>query len=395
MSNFFCPLPWTSVYIDHKGSQSICCRSGVHLPEKTLDFNHEKIKRVRLTILSGEIPETCEYCANAESNGLISLRKDMLSSTEMTFEQAASVTNEDGSTNLLPIKHDLIMGNKCNLKCVMCMPWVSSSWIEDWNFISNGIFEPTTEVRSVNNMLSIFPNVFNWPDDPVFVDQVWKSIKESSKTGKCTLWFSGGEVTMNPSFKTILQRLVDEGFQNHIDILTNGTSISPSLENLIRKLNIKISFSLDGIGAKNDYLRFPSKFSVIEKNILRFKDMIGRVYITVSSMNVLDIDEVVLWCEENEIKTHFEIVTGPLHWLSPLTLSKRIRFLGAQKLRSLTHKNIKYTNVEDIKSIATALENSTYSSNMSEFWKLVRRFDKRRNTDFLRTFPSWSFVRRV
>ena len=183
--------------------------------------------------------------------------------------------------------------------------------------------------------------------------------------------------------------MVDEKFDGPILVLSNGSSISPSLEELMRKLNLKISFSIDAFGDKNDYIRFPSKFSVIEKNVLRFKDILFRIFITISSVNVLDVGEIIEWCERNEVQTHFDVVLVPITCLSPLTLPRNIRVFAAKKLKDLMRKNLKYTDPNLLESFVRSLLSSYERPDMKEFWSTIKRFDDRRGTNFLETFPSW------
>ena len=381
--SFFCPLPWVAVYIDINGQQKICCRSTVDIPKQTLDFNHDSIRKVRLQLLQGKIPETCSYCVNAEQHNGPSLRKNaILFNPNITIESVGEVTDSNGMVSKVPLNYSLIMGNRCNLRCMMCMPECSSSWHEDWIAITG------------RNLPVFVSDTFSWVDDKKFINDIFLSLQESVKVNNepTILWFSGGEVFLNPLFSKLLEKLVNDGLQTkcNISILSNGTTLSYSLEELIRKFPLlKIQFSIDGIGVKNDYIRYPSKFSVIERNITRVADLVDTIYITVSSPNVLDIDEIINWCEDREFKTHFEIVYGPLAELSPVLLPQQIRNLAIRKLERILHRNLRHTKPNNIQSLINKLTLSQTKIHLPKFWELIDKFDKRRNTNFLDIFPEW------
>lgn len=405
MSKFYCPLPWNTVYINNDGTQKFCCRSEVTMPRENLDFNHEEVRKVRLQMLNDEVPESCNYCSRAEKDGAPSLRQEALG-FGLSEAEARACTEGDGSTTALPLKYDLIMGNRCNLKCMMCMPWCSSSWVEDWEMISEGLLTDETgkeaggpfTIGEVNGKLKVLPDVFSWVDNQEFMDLIWGSIRDSSRTHeRVNLWFSGGEVTLNPSFKQILERLVEEGLQDKVEIqiLSNGTTLSPKLESLIRSFpHIKVHFSVDAVGKKNDYIRYPSKFSVVEKNVNRVLDKAGLIYVTVSAMNVFDVDEIIRWCEDLGLQARFEVVYGPLIWLSPLSLSARHRQEAYKRLINVARGPLKHTKKEDVISLAEMIKNTQrWQPNPREFWKLIRKFDRVRSTDFLGTFETWRRLR--
>lgn len=200
MSNFFCPRPWTSTFVDSNGQQSICCRCSVSIPTKTLDFNHEQVRKVRLQMLNNEVPESCSYCTNVEKSGATSLRKYTLEYEELKFEQAKAATDETGKTTLIPTNHDIVLGNKCNLRCMTCTPTSSSAWVEDWDFITQGKKNDYFSIVPVKGKLKLLPDIYDWPSDQGYIDSIWESIKESGKRGKSNVWFSGGEATLQPAF---------------------------------------------------------------------------------------------------------------------------------------------------------------------------------------------------
>lgn len=373
----FCPLPWSSTFIDTKGSQHICCRSSISLPPKTIDFNHEEIRKVRLQILNGDFPESCSYCYKAEKNGGPSLRKDSLENQKnVSFNYVKSRTNKEGFVTIEPFDYSLIVGNKCNLKCAMCIPECSSQWF----------FEKNPKETY---------NPFDWTSDNKFVNKIIKYIISGSENNDSIyVWISGGEFTINQSVHYILDELSKYNLENnnniYLQLLSNGTTLSKKLESLIRKFNVRFNFSIDGIGEKNNYIRYPSKFSVIEKNINKVKDLVDKIFITISSINVFYIDEIIEWCERNNFKTHFEIVYGPAQYLNPTTLPKNVRKYAVYKLQRYIDRKIKFkcTEIKDLERVINSLKNSNNHSHISIFYPALE-IDKDRGANLLEIFPDW------
>lgn len=393
--NSFCPLPWNSIFINHNGSQKFCCHSQT-ISNKITDFNHDIIKKIRLQILNGSLPDSCNHCKIADNDGSISPRQEAIKEfNKLTKNHAESVTDSFGISSEPPTSFSIILGNQCNLQCMMCSPDVSSSWNkENWIDIAckqNNLFENTNILPLIKQDFINRSNVFEWYKDQNYFDTILSSIKKSALKNKIRIWFSGGEVFTNKYLKSFLKELESLSENIQLEILTNGTSIPKEIRSEILKFeNIKIHFSIDGIGPKNDYIRYPSKFSVIEKNLNQMKQFFGKIHITISSVNMFDIDQIINWCEERQLKTQFNFVYGPMRTLCSLSLPKEIRTIAANKLESL---KVKYTRQEDIDQIINSFKRGTlFSCSLQDFTNVIKEFDLRRGTSLIKTFPEWNRI---
>ena len=157
MSKTFCPLPWIHLATRPNGDVRVCCTANasgagkqdektaglvkkdgiaMNLRDHTIEevWNSEHMRRTRLQMLNGEIPSSCTKCFSEEAKGISSKR---LWETEewkqrVDFDQLIASTKEDGTTPVSIPYFDLRLGNLCQLKCVMCSPHDSSSWIKEW-----------------------------------------------------------------------------------------------------------------------------------------------------------------------------------------------------------------------------------------------------------------------
>lgn len=164
-------------------------------------------------------------------------------------------------------------GNICNLACVTCGPSASSRWKHECGLpIPKG--------------------------NPVDLDL---GILEDAKNLK-SIVIGGGEPVLNFSTETFLKNANPEQ-----DILVhfNGT-VLPGPDFLTassRFENIRYCFSLDGVGDRFEYLRWPARWSQVVKNILFLVDTAPdniqfSVNTTISQLNKLYYTEVVDWVTE-------------------------------------------------------------------------------------------------
>jgi hypothetical protein len=124
--------------IDDNKSAGLVTEDGVNmnLREHTIEqvWNSKFMRDTRLQLLSDQIPTSCTKCFQEEANGITSKRQW---ETEVWNEQLDmdSIVNSVAEDGTLPVSipyFDLRLGNMCQLKCVMCSPHDSSSWIKDW-----------------------------------------------------------------------------------------------------------------------------------------------------------------------------------------------------------------------------------------------------------------------
>jgi MoaA/NifB/PqqE/SkfB family radical SAM enzyme len=91
---------------------------------------------------------------------------------------------------------------------------------------------------------------------------------------------------------------------------------------------VKFSISVDGIGAKDEYLRSGTKFDQLRENILRYReidklDVIGNTCIT--ALNIGYLDEIFEFCESVELPFSLSnILVGP-RYLRALNLPVAIK----------------------------------------------------------------------
>ena len=351
MSDTFCPLPWIGYSIRGDGHVRACCRAtqgitGAILSKEdgtpfkyddSIDEsrNSKALKSIRLSIINRKWHSTCVRCMEECNSGLMgkNYRDSVLWKEHFTEEDARESTRSDGSidTSKIPLRHfDLRLGNICNLKCAMCGPVDSSGWYKDYEFVYGKKYR----------------KLHDWYKNDGFWEELSK-YKDSIKR----VYIAGGEPLITYEHYDFLDKCIKGGYSKKmtIDYNTNLTVIPEKAIRIWENFDsVVFGVSVDGVGKVNDYIRWPSKFSVLEKNLKLLDEAEAnyRLWIcyTVSVFNMLHLPEFVIW----KIRQNFKRVSASQH--SP--------FLSAHPLHKPDHMSIKIFPRKSISIIENYLRES-------------------------------------
>lgn len=274
--NLFCPLAWNHAFVNQNGAFQVCCTSeefdnNIRNEEgKVMSINdglspHEVMnssymKKLRLKLLNGEWPEICRRCEVTEKMGGSSRRIIELGHYAAQTESMIASTTDDGSTSAKITSADYRLGNVCNLQCRMCNPRSTKLWIKDWNKIKED------EEHFSDEVLQSY-TTYDWIDSQALVDDFERKAPNLEH-----IHFAGGEPLIVPQMAKILRKCIESGNAGNITLTynTNLTVLPESVLALWKNFKqIKILASVDAAGPLNDYIRPPSKWEVIDRN-LRF-----------------------------------------------------------------------------------------------------------------------------
>lgn len=252
-------------------SYSVCCwsKQSITSSEAQVDFDHPQIVQLRKQNQQGKLSYVhCSACIEQEKSGKKSMRMGYL-------EMEGADQNYDASLQYLDIYIDMT----CNLACVTCGPEASTTW--------------RNELKIKD--LSVRPEVQRFLEDN-FSSVNFSMLKE------IRIW--GGEPFLSDTHTKILQFVAGKVDTSGIRLMynTNGTCrINQRTKELIEKFKFaRISFSIDGIGEKFNYLRYPAKWTEVESNLLWWRENLPHnsmlsLTVTASILNVLYLDEVFEW----------------------------------------------------------------------------------------------------
>ena len=271
----FCPLPWMHLSAKNDGSGRLCCEGLESVKDdqgnrfffkevKSLNdyFNCQDYKNIRLEMMQGKRPKHCYHCFNQEDQGVMSIREHFIQEYKCDIQNLLNKTNLDGSLCDPKILYlNLTMGNKCNFKCRMCHPTSSHRLIEDWIQVGED-FDLKLAYQIYQDKWYNNHNVLN------LIREITSSLRK--------IFFVGGEPMIIKEHLEILKIINETGHAKHISLKYNSNqSVIPKdvvklWENFKR---IDFSCSIEAFGVANEYIRYPSKWKKLLKNIFYLDDL--------------------------------------------------------------------------------------------------------------------------
>jgi len=271
LKDTFCSSPWFHIRINPQGD-FVPCRwdfslttTNHNVKNTTLSeyINSPVMSTLRLDLLNGNDPSTCQSCRNEDQYGKVSGRQRQLLKSSIILDNfdktlcASPHWNQfeyslynQGLTKNLPVDLQIDLGNTCNSSCIMCYPIYSSRLITDYK-----------KLHKIEPQLFYNPEVIvNWTDDPALVDKFVNELENISTIEY--IHFLGGETLYLKSFYSICNKLIEKGLAKNIIIgtTTNCTIYTPELEHIIKNFkHVHLGLSVEAIHPVNDYVRWPSQ----------------------------------------------------------------------------------------------------------------------------------------
>jgi hypothetical protein len=374
-NNAFCIKPWTQACIRTNGDITLCCqsleKSNFNLKTSTIDawWNSEFVSTTRTQMLNKTIPPACMSCAAEEQQGSISLRQKSNKEYKI-FEQYAEQTLSHFRYPMLsPIEMEIQLTNLCNLKCLMCAEEASSALLSE------------------NMRLRI--NISK-PDDYTLSDSDFNKIQAWIATKPKSINFRGGEPLVVPEIKRLLQWGVEQELlaDTVIHISTNATKLDNEWMSILTSIKqLRIMVSIDAIGQLNDYIRFGSKWDIINTNVAKLSRIPGInlvVHATIQNLNILSIGNLITWCELNSYFFDFTILSEPT--IFKLTnLPSNLLSDAMHNLRELSDTAGNGAHLADI--VEHAIQSS--DSQWDNFKNEINMRDQARNTSILDIIPQF------
>jgi len=443
-SKTFCILPWIHFATRPNGDMRLCCSAnasgagenhtvGLVKNEKGQPanfgretpmsaWNNEYMKDVRLTMLEGKIPASCSKCIAEESRGVASKRIWETGSwmeDGIDVEELIKQTEEDGTVPEKLVYLDLRLGHTCNLKCVMCSPHDSSQWVADHKKIY-----PLFQAKELKEQMSWDRKDFNnkWHENPDFWKEMYAQIPNLKQ-----VYFAGGEPLMIREHKWFLEEIIRQGYADKILIRynTNGLLVDDEIIELWEQFKkVKVGFSIDAVGDRNWYIRYPSDWDVIERNLHKLDNTPDNIQVSIATaiqiLNIKHLADFAKWkITQNFKKVNLENTVGGIqagggivnmHLLYiPTFLS--IRLLPVEdkaevrrnfaELANWLHEN--YRQDEDFwknnpygwkrwQAVLDFMDAEDHTNQLPAFNEYISRLDTLRGTQFKLVFPELSHL---
>jgi hypothetical protein len=402
----YCVLPYNHLSISPTGEIRPCCNYNIHTQEfRDTDWQFLNVLDIKnLEDLLGAKPH-------------VELRKDIACGHKHSFCDRCWVVEDGGGTSYrnnwndhfdaqtpekfqreVSIKYlEMTLGNKCNIQCRMCNPWSSNMWASD--IIKHPELDSIWHTRD-----KIGAQNFEWYNDPNF-DNLMEQIIPTLEH----LNMLGGEPLFNSKYYEILQLIIDSDRADQISLQfnTNMLSIQDKVFPMWEKFkSVSINMSCDGVGAVNEYVRWPGKWSKWERNLIRAIELqksmgtIGykqklqlQVHSTMSSLTWLDLGNLYAYTKEVPIEFNlpFLIQVNQPAYMDAIHLPEDIKQQGYdQAMVGINNSEAAQWSKDNNKSLLDHVMNTTANP---ELWNTfiieTNKLDKVRNSSILDVVPEY------
>jgi len=438
-SKTFCVLPWIHFATRPNGDMRLCCNAnssgagtdheiglvknetgrpanfGRETPMSA--WNNEYMKDVRLTMLEGKIPASCAKCHKEEFNGVASKRiwetgtwvEDGIDLPELIKQ-----TEEDGTVPETLVYLDLRLGHTCNLKCIMCSPHDSSMWVADHKKVY-----PIFQAKELKEQMAWNSDTFDnyWYENPDFWKEMYAQIPNLKQ-----VYFAGGEPLLIKEHKLFLEEIIRQGYADKILVRynTNGLLVNDEIIELWKKFKkVKVGFSIDAIGDRNYYIRYPSDWAIIERNLHKLDSTPDNIQVSIATaiqiLNIKHLPELAKWkIQQNFKKVNFENITGGIQaggGIVNMHLLYIPTFLSIRCLPEYDKEQVRksfadlatwlyanYRQDEDFwkqnpygwkrwQAILDFMDAEDHTAQLPAFVEYIEKMETIRGTDFIKTFP--------
>ena len=395
ISKTFCVLPWMHMATSSSGNLRVCCESihGKNLilkpdgsPYKIYKDNLKEAwhaplyRRIRRQMLDGQRPDICTPCFREE--------EALLESTRMGYNKKYMFDYEPSETPKWNIKYlDLRLGNKCNLRCRMCNPYSSHSLFKEWEELAKKDLSPLIKPLNENEKKK-FKNL-SWPEEIDFsrLLQYMQYVEE--------IYLTGGEPLLIKEQYDLLKVIIQTGLAHKITLKysTNITRYDIKLVKLWKHFRkILLNISIDGFGALNNYIRYPSQWDQLENNI---KQMIFlnekkfniflEIVCTVQMYNITSMRDLLLWVKTQNLGLQFNILDTP-------------KFLNIRVLPDVLKKRVEkelllFQDDFRVERVINYMKKESWMNYLNDFFRYTDFFDQSRNQSLDEILPELASFR--
>ncbi|MDE0091685.1 MAG: twitch domain-containing radical SAM protein [Oligoflexia bacterium] len=417
ISPTFCVYPWMEFIVGPTSHIKICCIAETAVEDenkRVYNFEEDSIeeywnswglRQIRKKMLAGEKIKACGHCYYQESIGRTSYRQSF-NREWFESEHGKNVLNriEKSKKNGFkveepPLYLDIRPGNLCNLKCRMCNPGNSSKIYQEQKEMLKSAEKEITPLIDTGYFKRDEKRFHNWYKS----EKIWKNIYKWAPNSK-KLYFTGGEPTLIKENWDLIDYLKKNGYSKNIHLIfnLNCTQVPDKLIDTFETFStVTLSLSIDGYNTVQEYMRYPSKWPKIEKNIIKLlnhRKQNTYFYFTpvVQIYNILDLPNLFKWFDSlqinyGNIRSSIIICTTP-KFLDIATLPNNIKKEALLRIKkyenSYTGKDyFLLENLNAIKNVLKKEENQETEHNLKKFYKYTQLLDKKRGNSFKRTFP--------
>lgn len=390
-SKTFCMFPWMHLNVTPKGDIYPCCSNNYTTPfgstkETSLKeaFNNDKMKQLRLNMLSETKSEICTFCYKHEEAGPHSFRNYSKEHWGKDFDELVPQTQPDGTMPEFKMKYyDIRFSNICNFKCRTCGAEFSSQWAAE---------------QKANHDPNHYIVIHADDNKGNLLDEVLTHIEHIDLA-----YFAGGEPLITDEHYTILEEMIRKGRTDvTLRYNTNASNIKYKNHDILdlwkHFKRVELSCSIDHYGERAEWLRHGTDWGKVESNLLTFRDLdfvkfqmntvfsifnyttIGEFYNYLKEKNLVRLDD---WHHSLYLAVH------PPYY-SAKSMPKELKAIAQDKAKKFIESNgpswVLLNNLVG-DGIKFAAESDTWADNKKTFFMHTLSTDRIRGERFFDVFP--------
>lgn len=430
----FCLAKWTQVtmHLD-KGMTHSCHHPAPHkVPLRELEENPSALhnsrfkKRKRKEMLEGKRPKECNFCWNIEDSSNSFSDRVFKSSEPWSKDQFETIKNIDWREDYNPRYVEVAFSNTCNLKCAYCGPQFSSKWVEEIE--KHGPYRIAGGYNGIKELKEKDEMPYKASDHNPYLDKFWEYWPEMYKDLH-TFRITGGEPLLAKDTFKVLEYIQEHWEENPNLSLAINTNLSVPKKLIDRLIEIAkdltennkvreliIFTSVEAIGKQAEYSRYGLDYNYFWENIENILTELPKVTVNImaafNALSVFTYGELIekvfeykkrFYNYKRYWKEAIQLDTSYIRWPSHLSIkilpdeykelirkaAEKALYLGGHSVLGNTYG---FTNVEIQKIKRTydyAIANSMFDVEKyrKEFAKFITEYDKRREVNFVDTFP--------
>lgn len=437
----FCAAKWTQVTMHlHNGLTHSCHHPSPHkipLTEISRNYtalhNTQEKKKARKEMLNGERPKECQYCWNVEDNSSEYSDRVYKSGEPWSKPHIQHLKTLDWRHDYNPRYVEVSFSNICNFKCSYCGPSFSSTWMQEIK--KHGSYPTTDGYNGIEFLESVGQIPINHGDYNPYVEAFWKwwpELYDNLDNFRIT----GGEPLMTKDMWKVLDFIIENPNPNkNLSLAINSNLGVPDelIDKFIEKVKkiedegrvkeIVLFTSIDTFGPQADYIRNGLNHKKWLENLHKIFSKTNRLCVTVMStfnaLSIFNYDKLIYEMYEMKQKynhsdrywspalgldtsylrypTHQTIQILPPEYSSYITkaanLAEALKYTCDWIHTGWKNEYLAFYDIEvgkirrTIDWMLSKQKEEELMKNRFNFYKFINEHDKRRNTNFLKTFP--------
>lgn len=422
----FCLAKWTSLHLNlASGTSNSCHHPTPHkIPLEELEnpgslHNTNYKKNIRNEMLEGKRPKECQYCWNVEDLGDNFISDRYLKSSYIwSRPHIDEISNGTYSNN--PTYLEVMFSNTCNFKCSYCGPAFSSRWVEEIN--NNGSYPTSENFGNLEYLKNIDQMPIHHKEHNPYVDAFWKWWPEI-KNNLNTMRITGGEPLLDDNtFKILDEYIENPNVELNLAINSNLGVPKKLIDKLKEKINllegkvkeIQIFTSVDTHGSAAEYSRYGLNYNEWHENLEYLIKNTNAKFFIMCTANIFSLENFTellkdvkqlkekysSQCRTNSLVIDISILRYPpflclgivpeeytKELVQSLEYMKNNEGVGEKYWEGFYKSEIiKLERL--VEFVKTGTKEYNHRNARIDFYDFVNEYDKRRGTNFLKTFPN-------